>query len=184
MPLRREAISGFIAGRPLRLTTLRHIVASTRSLLSQKTHPRARSVGLHRWLIHQLRAGRRYSKLAGHLYSQRNLERRIAVEVVHEQRRLLIPELARAVPIGPSTRARAFNVRQIEPADSLNLFASRRDRIFDHHVLRSRSLYVKPRYDQITGPKLARERLDLPPRLLAVFDHFQPQVLASQRQTR
>src|SRR6185295_9299629 len=100
------------------------------SLLIQKIHPRTRSIRLHRRLIHQLRARWSDSKLAWHLHSQRDLKHRVAVEIVHKQRRLLIAELARAVPVGPSTRTGISHVSQIDPADSIDLFASGGNRIF------------------------------------------------------
>src|SRR6185369_17366899 len=67
---------------------------ATQSLfLIQNPQPIICCIRLHRWLVHQLRAGGCDLEFAGNLDAHRVLQRRVAVKVIHEDRRAVVAEL-------------------------------------------------------------------------------------------
>src|SRR5436305_4153984 len=90
-------------------------------LLVQNPQPIIRSISLHGWLIHQLDPRRSNLEFARHLHAHGVLLRRVAVEVIHEDRRAVIAEFTIAVPVAPI----AERIVQIDSADAPDLFSAR-----------------------------------------------------------
>src|SRR5262249_3612168 len=91
---------------------------------------------------------------------------------------LLVPELAGAIPIAPFPIA----VVKIQSADPIELLATGRNRVLDHHVMIASTLDPQSDYQRVSGTHFAAERLNRPRRLVFGSFYYQPHVLARDAQ--